>query len=261
MKPSIRIAVITDLHASLAPVGSRQGQYADIFLLRAVQRLNRHIKPDVVLVLGDLVDDPDDPSIASRYSSFCYTLALLDAPYIVIPGNHDLPASQFYQYLPTPDPFIDIKGFRFIIFPNDPEMPDCNAYRSAEDLERMSEAKRSFSGPMVTVQHVSLAPPDKAIPYNYTNADEIIDCMKMNDIFLSISGHYHRGYELLNYDSLNFVTGAALCEDPFSFCLIETDGRQVTTETQQLRITRREGVHTLRRIRMMAQMTPIILRF
>ena len=57
---SCRIAVITDIHYCVTPpnVAARQGQWGAVLLRRTIERLNRYVKPDVTVVLGDLVDDP-----------------------------------------------------------------------------------------------------------------------------------------------------------------------------------------------------------
>jgi len=54
----VTIAVLTDIHYGAAgSLAQRRSDIADTLLLRAVQRMNRLIHPDVVVLLGDLVDD------------------------------------------------------------------------------------------------------------------------------------------------------------------------------------------------------------
>ena len=60
---SIKIAVVTDCHFGKAPTSTRRSDIVDIMLLRVVNRINQHIKPDVTLILGDLVDVDDSSSI------------------------------------------------------------------------------------------------------------------------------------------------------------------------------------------------------
>ena len=60
---TIKIAVISDLHYSLAPLARiphRKGEHAAAFLLQAVKRLNSSIKPDITAILGDMINEPDD---------------------------------------------------------------------------------------------------------------------------------------------------------------------------------------------------------
>lgn len=64
------------------------GLEADIARLeKAVQQINA-LKPDVVIVAGDMVNDiGDEPSIAI----FLQAIARLEAPVLLTAGNHDLP--------------------------------------------------------------------------------------------------------------------------------------------------------------------------
>jgi len=80
------IAQITDTH--VLPEGRKLGDLIDTNaqLGAAVCRLNRlSTPPDVVLVTGDLTDDGEIES----YSVLRARLAGLDAPFYLIPGNHD----------------------------------------------------------------------------------------------------------------------------------------------------------------------------
>ena len=45
------------------------------------------LKPDVVFITGDLIDDPDD---SLQLAIFAHNLAALEAPVWLIPGNHDM---------------------------------------------------------------------------------------------------------------------------------------------------------------------------
>ena len=60
----IKIAILADTHlagANLIP--SRRGEIADTLLLRAVHRLNRLTKPDLVLIMGDVISENKMESI------------------------------------------------------------------------------------------------------------------------------------------------------------------------------------------------------
>ena len=58
MSKKVKIGVITDIHyGDKISISARQGQIGDILLLRTVHRLNRMIKPDITLILGDILDD------------------------------------------------------------------------------------------------------------------------------------------------------------------------------------------------------------
>lgn len=233
--PPIRIAVLTDVHhGGTGPLAQRRGEIADILLLRAVHRLNRLIRPDVVVVLGDLLDDGDADGAHERLVELRAILDLLTAPTLVLPGNHDGDPEAFYRVFARPPDVVDIAGARFLPFV-DPEAPGYNATRRAPDLERFRQARCGHTGPIVALQHVCLVPPQHVdVPYNYTNAPAIIAAMAAAGVTLSISGHHHAGSPLIRTEATSFVTAPALCEAPFRFTLITLENGVATCEDHQL---------------------------
>jgi histidinol phosphatase-like PHP family hydrolase/Icc-related predicted phosphoesterase len=222
----VKLAVLTDLHFSKsanAAIPERKGEFADTLLLRAVHRLNRFIKPDLVFIGGDLLNFPEDEDRLELLSELKKTIDLLEAPTIIINGNHDPEIDIFEKAMGKTADFIDINGIRFVPF-SDPERPGYNAFRTAEEIARMRKLAAGFDGPLVSLQHVPLFPAQaECCPYNYTNADEIVQVMRETNYVLALSGHYHGGFELLDYNGMNYIAGSALCEKPFGYALIEID--------------------------------------
>lgn len=234
-----KIAVIADLHYSedanpLLP--ERRGDYADIFLLRAVHRINRFIKPDLVLLLGDLINDPLNEKALDYLRHLKSITDLLKMPVLAIPGNHDPAPTEFYTVFPETPEFFDINGYRVMTF-LDKEEPGFNASRNPEDIRKMEANSKNFKGGIISAQHVPLFPPGtNGCPYNYTNAAEIISMMKKNNIFLSISGHYHTGFDIMNSDDMNFTAAPAFCETPFKFMEITIDGKKISSKYHSLKM-------------------------
>ena len=237
MPDKVKIAVVTDIHfGDDLGIAARQGQIGDVLLLRTVHRLNRLIRPDITLVLGDVLDNPDSSDAGERLSLIHDILSLLESPWMVIPGNHDPGPDTFYESLPHPPEYMDVNGVRFVPF-FDPEEPGWNARRTAEDLEKAKRVRHGFEGRIVAFQHVSLFPAGtSSCPYNYTNLDEVMDSLRENGITLSIGGHFHAGTDLIRDGEQAFVVGRALCESPFSFMEIDLDDEaiQVTHHAHQM---------------------------
>jgi histidinol phosphatase-like PHP family hydrolase/calcineurin-like phosphoesterase family protein len=233
-----KVVILTDLHflksANLA-IPERKGEFADVLLLRAVHRLNRYIKPDLVFIGGDLINHPEGADGLELLTELKKIIDLIQAPTIVISGNHDLDKDVFENVMGKQPDFLDINGIRFVPF-FDMEKPGYNAFRIDDELTRMRKLGSEFDGPLVSLQHVSLFPPESAsCPYNYTNADEIIEIMHETNYVLTLSGHYHEGFELLDCEGLNYVTGRALCEVPFGYAIIEIDDKgKVSCEQENL---------------------------
>ena len=233
-----KIVILSDLHFSRSTnqaIPARKGEFADILLLRTVHRLNRYIKPDLVFIGGDLIDRPEDEERLELLSELKQIIDLLEAPVIVINGNHD-PDKDFFESVMCKQPeFLDINGIRFVPF-FDPEAPEYNAFRTDDDLARMHRYGTEFDGPLVSLQHVPLFPLQaECCPYNYTNADEITKIMRETNYVLALSGHYHEGFELLDYKGKSYITGRALCEKPFGYAIIEIDDNgEVSCEQENL---------------------------
>jgi len=234
---SIRIALIADLHYDAEVVSSdRRGEWADILLLRTVHRLNRMIKPDVTILLGDLLDLGDEsygPGLRKRLNEI---LGILDSPVIIVRGNHDGDVDNFYRDFEHPGDYVDIKGHRFVTF-LDRDEHAWNASRSERDIARMREVRVGFDGPVIALQHVPLFPPGMSdCPYNYLNADEVISAMRENKITLALSGHHHGGMDLIRSGELAFLVAPSLCNNPFKFQEIVLDGDDIDIRTHELRM-------------------------
>lgn len=226
----LRIAVISDIHyADRCQSPKRKGEWALHLLTEAVRRLNEDVRPDVVAVLGDLIDDPAAPDRLERLEQLRDIIERVDAPYIVLPGNHDPEPNVFYRVMPRPADAVDIKGVRFISFV-DAEEPGWNASRSATDLARMDAARADgHTGPLVMLQHVPVLPPGAtSCPYTYTNIDDVISRCDAQALTLSIGGHHHRGTQPVKRNKTTYLCVKALCEEPFVFTtvdLAETEAR------------------------------------
>ena len=218
----MKLIILADIHYSdQSATSERRIDIADILLLRTVHRINRFLLPDFVIILGDIINEPQSPSAIEQYKRIKSILDILDAPYIIIPGNHDRPDEEFYKIFPKPDDIIEIANTKFVSL-IDPEQPGYNAIRTERNLELMKSARKNFDGNVITLQHVPIFPPGTIdCPYNYTNANEIIEIMQRYKINLAISGHFHTGFDLFCSGDSAFLACPAICEAPFRFLEID----------------------------------------
>ena len=106
---SCTIAVLTDIHfGEPAGIISRRNEIADIVLMRAVSRINRLVQPDVTVILGDVLNDVTCDRSHDHMLHIREILDRLQSPYIVIPGNHDCSADDFYRVFDRPNDIVDI---------------------------------------------------------------------------------------------------------------------------------------------------------
>ena len=237
---NMKIALLNDVHDGDTPVGARRSDIARILLDRAVRRLNELERPDITLILGDLLNDGDQPDAAERLTALKEILDQLESPYLAIPGNHDGTTDAFYRVFDRPGEIEAHGGVRFLPF-LDEEQPRCCAKRSQPDIDRIKLARQDFDGPIVSLQHVGLFPPERShAPYNLTNAPDVIRVMKQAGVSLSVSGHYHRGVKDMRDGSVLFVNAPAFCEYPFYYTTIQLDAQgRAETRRHTLAMPRR----------------------
>ena len=223
----MKIAIVTDIHyGEPAVIADRQSERGLELLNSAVATINNKIKPDVTLILGDLIDDAENENALQHLLAIKSSLAKIIAPAIIIPGNHDLPEKSFYEIIQRPPKWIDIKNVRIVPF-IDPEAAGYNAVREQANLKLLIAARKNYQGKIIALQHVPVTA--LAIcpsPYNYTNAEEIIKDMQDAQVSLSLSGHYHKGFDL-EQDGIRFISFKALCEAPFPFYELEIQNNAI----------------------------------
>jgi len=115
-----QVAVLTDIHYGW-PEGKDPVAYMDAALDRAVDRIN-DVDPDMVLVLGDLVQEaPGDAGTRERLHTVRDRLDGLDRSFHVVPGNQDvlsMTASRMVEEVGAANdrPYfsVDLDGYRLI---------------------------------------------------------------------------------------------------------------------------------------------------
>jgi hypothetical protein len=230
---AVKIAVLADLHYRPGGIGphnrntahpEERGDMGHVLWLRAIYRLNRLIRPDVVCVLGDLLDDGTGPDALEALQQLRGLFAHLKAPWIALPGNHDPAPEVFWSVFDRPADWMDFGGVRFLAF-DDREEPGFCASRPEAYLERMAYARAGWRGAIVSLQHVPLFPEGACdSPFHYTNADTVIASMRRNGIELALSAHHHPGIDpIYTNDGLCFAAAPALCRAPFEMLVVELD--------------------------------------
>ena len=230
----IQIAVLADLHYGDPGIHpTRRTDISDLLLLRAVRRLNQFIKPDVTVVLGDILETSSLPASEQQLRRLREILDHLKSPWIIIPGNHDWDEDAFYKIFPRPDEIMEIAGGRFLPF-LDKQEPEYNASRTEKDIARFHAARRDFSGPIVSLQHVALGPREKIDTwFNYINEKQITEAARQAGVTLCLSGHAHV-IRHVEDQGTHYIVAPALNEAPFRYLLVTLDRTSVAMEEQSL---------------------------
>lgn len=226
MNKQLKVAFVSDLHYSTKPiVPSRKGEIIPVLLADMIGKFNREIHPDLVLFGGDLINDSTAEDARRLTGVLAGIISLLDMPYCVIRGNHDLPQEEFTKIFPFRQ-ITDVDFLRVVAF-DDPELPQCNAYRRPEDYDVMRNAAKNHNGLLVSLQHCPLTPDDYCC-YNYKDNHDLLALMKECGYRASIAGHHHEGIPLTECDGLQFYTPTALCAPPCSVGIMNITQNGIT---------------------------------
>ena len=204
--PTLRIAQLCDPQLGFG-ADNVDGDIARLKMV--VQKINE-LAPDVVVIAGDFVNDPNNDEVVAAFQKI---IAQLKVPVLLTPGNHDLPdpvtpaGLQRYRSRFGEDfKVMECKG-RCIISANSQmwrEAPPDESVRHDRSLrDALQEAKKKGQ-PVVMLTHVPpfVSSVDEADEYyNLPKAkrEEILRLCGENGGIFWLAGHTHttvkRGYE------------------------------------------------------------------
>ena len=94
MIPSVRFAVVADLHFGRAVryrgVDRKLTVHAPALTSAFLDDMNRRVRPDFVMVLGDVIEDEARQADLDNYTEAVAILSGLNMPVRYVYGNHDL---------------------------------------------------------------------------------------------------------------------------------------------------------------------------
>lgn len=219
-----KLAVITDLRFGRVALSDPRDEIADILLLRAVHRLNRVVKPDATVLLGNLLNDGTAPDAVERMGHLQKIVEKLESPAIVIPGNFDGDVETFYRCFTRPSEICELGGARLLPFLGKPGQ-DFSASSARHDQDRFRAARDGFSGPIVALQLS-----DRSI-------FEVAAAMSEANVCLALSGHSGESRHSSN-DTTRFIAAPAMCDAPFPFLIVTIDSNGVSVEESHLAMPR-----------------------
>lgn len=248
----MKIAQITDLHLrghipGTSSVALRRSRVMPSLLREALSEL-RAEGVDAVALTGDLLDVPhwlmhptpgfetDDPppwrdAVRADYQHIKTMLDNCGLPYLVLPGNHDWPEVMWEVFDPM-QRSLEIKGCRIVRF--------CDYEHSANVPRRFyperdfweDELRRSAELPQVHLQHYVIYPTlDEGYPYNYAEAEFLSTKLsESTTTTLCLSGHFHRGIDLVQLGRTTFAGSPAFCDAPHRYRIFSLVDDTITTK-------------------------------
>ncbi len=244
MSTPFTLLAISDLHytglarQTLQPAMTR-GELARILLKKVFLRLEHlNVKPDLVIILGDLIADGKDREAAHDLLALYSELTRISIPFLVIPGNHDQGCDQFNDLFDVTPGLHTFGEYGFIVY--DDTFEESHTTLRSERALKLTEsiAKENPNLSLIALQHAPIYPAIKShYPYRPTNATEIMDSFQKGGIVLSLSGHYHKGQSLRINEGVYYHTVPSLVEEPYNFSLITLDGRKVEVQEHSLKLS------------------------
>ncbi len=219
----MKILLIGDLHYrsnGISLIPERKTKYGLEFLRRIKRRIE---EVDVVIIAGDILDDGENPNAEKEYKEIKNVLEDFSAKKILVAfGNHDKNPEKFYEIFGEESRYFLYDNFLFYVFCDRYYEKDV-AIRGDEEWENFKKiVKKNPDKKVIVIQHNVIYPEiESSYPYNLTDFSKVHSLYKQNNVFLSISGHYHKGIDVLNKDGIYYFTLPAICEEPFKYFLIE----------------------------------------
>jgi 3',5'-cyclic AMP phosphodiesterase CpdA len=207
---------ISDLHA---------GRPFNPALARHVAEQAHQIKPDLLVVSGDLVQRADFPH---QWALIAAYLRTLPTPQLIVPGNHDVPLLNPFERLLRP-----MSAFRRYISPElNPvfERPGLvvaggnSAHGLTVDggfvnrqqraaLERIFARHPDSTCKVAVLHHHVVDPPGSHARPIIRNADQVIDLLDRCGVELLLCGHIHVSYIGTTLDVRpNLRQGTIICQ-------------------------------------------------
>ena len=243
------IGHLTDLHARQALHGSSAvlaRRSRDVFdLLPGAIDILKTQGVNFLAITGDLIDVPTFILAPNDYyqvpladwlslaeADYERIKEILDAsalPYTVLPGNHDYEPILWQVFEKSPLYFAVEPGYRLVRFfdrewaGHIPRRFD----RERKLWERMLSDEKS--PPQIHLQHYVVTPElNEGYPHTYFEGENLKERIAASGrVILSLSGHYHRGTDLISADGSYFAVGPAFCEFPHPFRIYEVEDDQV----------------------------------
>jgi DNA repair exonuclease SbcCD nuclease subunit len=241
----VKIGFVTDLHFRNAVAGTsrlarRECRRAGALLDRCLGDLAAE-RVDLLICAGDCVDDANLPGALEDVADLAERFATSGLRCIVVPGNHDPAPDVFYAIVPKPPRSVRVGDCEVVTAFDDAYLPGQErCLRSSEAMQIMAQ-KLASPAPGVAltllVQHFVVFPEHVGSGYNHTyvNDAEIRSIIEQSPRRVAVlSGHQHGGYDLAEHNGVSYFTGRALCEAPFPYYVLHTEGASLRVEMRSL---------------------------
>lgn len=211
----------TFIHMSDPQIGFRDntiGYVQSNKLMRQAIEAANALRPEAVIITGDLVNDPDN---LLQKAGFNTNLGAIEAPVWLLPGNHDIKG-----YTPeNHDAYVELRGYdrfsfqlngcSFIGIDTNPikegvtEAEEEQFEWLTEQLEAAREARYTFIFLHCPIVRESLNEPEDYFNFDMSQRRRYIDLFKKYGVDAVFAGHTHCQYTA-HVEGIRFFTAGAV---------------------------------------------------
>ena len=236
----MKIVIFSDIHYSdnykyeTEPIKSRKlTMYSEPLVKKLIEKINHEIKPDIVLNLGDLIEDRNNSKKDKENLEYIWNiLKQIKVPFYTLVGNHDLKMMKSKREVENILGYknttfsIDLNGYHFVFLSPKLEnftiSDDGGISRtkniSTEDLKWLKNDLKKNTLPTIICYHYGIAEDDmkgnwwfekdkeEALLENRNELKEILESDK--NIVAVFSGHQHWTKEIEENNIKYFIVGS-----------------------------------------------------
>ena len=235
----MRFAAITDLHFGRAApyrgVDRKLTGHAPALTAAFVDDMNQRVRPDFVVVLGDVIEDESPSADVDNFTKATDILSGLDMPVHYVFGNHDLVHLTHDQLLGVSgetalNSSVDVDGWHLVrrhsTVSFTPHGGSGTGYRlrgevAPEDLAWLDRDLAAASGPALVFTHFAPADLNLASQFWFdrspdmamlANRAEVRDVLESHDVAMAMNGHVHWNNHTV-HNGISYITIQSLVEN------------------------------------------------
>ena len=236
---AVRFAAVTDLHFGRAVphrgVDRKLTVHAPALTAAFVADMNRRVRPDFVVVLGDVIEDEAPQADLDNYTEAVAILSGLNMPVRYVYGNHDLVNLTHDQLLTISGEIalnssFDVKGWHLVRLHSTAsfERPDrsggepgLRADIAPEHLDWLDQDLAAASQPTIIFTHFSAADLNLTGQFWFedaldqallANRAEVRDVLESHDVTMAMNGHVHWNNHTV-HNGISYITIQSLIEN------------------------------------------------
>lgn len=215
-------------------------------LRRAIEAANR-LRPDFVVICGDLINEPGDPNQIAAFQELIKTFSG-EFPVYLASGNHDVTGAptpeslKAYREVFGPDRYtFDNRGCRYLvinstILVNGTKVPDEVAAQFAWVRSELEKAKAEGISDLFIIQHHPWFWETGDEPYRFLNSVPLdtrrpyLELFEKYGVTAAFAGHTHRNV-LGRHGGMEMITSASITPpssgEPAGFRIVKVYGDSI----------------------------------